>query len=101
LVADMIWFNLGRRRGQRVLKLLCRISLEPDSCVRRTEGFITKYGLRGVVGAKFIAGLSTIVPALAGATGVSALRFLFFDGLASLLYVGCFILVGVLFSQQL
>jgi len=101
LLADLIWFYLGRSRGQRVLNLLCRISLEPDTCVRRTENLFTRYGMRGVVLAKFVPGLSTLVPPLAGNAGVSTPRFLFFDGLSSLLYVGCFILAGALFSHQL
>jgi len=101
LLADLIWFYLGRYRGQRVLNLLCRISLEPDSCVRRTENLFTRYGMRGVVVAKFIPGLSTLAPPLAGNAGVSTSRFIIFDGLGSLLYGGCFILVGVLFSRQL
>src|SRR4030095_5147399 len=101
LLADVIWFYLGRRLGHRVLSLLCRISLEPDSCVRRTQDLFTRYGMRGVVVAKFIPGLSTLAPPLAGSSGVSAPRFFFFDGLGSVLYAGCFILVGVLFSHQL
>ena len=101
MAADMIWFYLGRRYGNRILRLLCRISLEPDTCVRRTEGVFTRYGMKGLVAAKFIPGLSTLAPPLAGSSGVSAPRFLFFDGLSSLLYVGCFILGGVLFSRQL
>ena len=101
VLADLIWFYLGRHRGHRVLSLLCRISLEPDSCVRRTQDLFTRYGMRGVVGAKFIPGLSTLAPPLAGSSGVSTPRFLFFDGLGSLLYGGCFIVVGVLFSHQL
>src|SRR5438128_11975468 len=101
VVADFIWFYLGRHYGNRVLNLLCRISLEPDSCVRRTQDVFTRYGMRGVVAAKFIPGLSTLAPPLAGSSGISASRFLFFDGLGSLLYGGCFILLGVLFSQQL
>ena len=101
VLADLIWFYLGRHGGHRVLRLLCRISLEPDSCVRRTQDLFTRYGMRGIVAAKFIPGLSTLVPPLAGNSGVSVPRFLFFDGLGSLLYAGCFILVGVLFSHQL
>jgi membrane protein DedA with SNARE-associated domain/rhodanese-related sulfurtransferase len=101
VMADLIWFYLGRYYGNRVLRLLCRISLEPDTCVRRTEGVFTRYGMKGVVVAKFIPGLSTLAPPLAGSSGVSAPRFLFFDALSSLLYAGCFILVGVLFSRQL
>jgi membrane protein DedA with SNARE-associated domain len=101
VLADLIWFYLGRHGGQRVLSLLCRISLEPDSCVRRTQDLFTRYGMRGVVGAKFIPGLSTLAPPLAGSSGVSTPRFLFFDGLGALLYGGSFILVGLLFSHQL
>src|SRR6266436_1411657 len=101
LLADLIWFYLGRYYGVRVLGLLCRISLEPDSCVRRTQDVFTKYGMKGVIAAKFIPGLSTLAPPLAGSSGVSAARFFSFDGAGSLLYVGAFILVGVLFSHQL
>ncbi len=101
LLADLTWFFLGRHYGNRVLGLLCRISLEPDSCVRRTQNLFTRYGMRGVVAAKFVPGLGNLAPPLAGNSGVSAPRFLFFDGLGSLLYGGGFILVGVLFSHQL
>jgi membrane protein DedA with SNARE-associated domain/rhodanese-related sulfurtransferase len=101
LLADLVWFYLGRYRGQRVLSLLCRISLEPDTCVRRTENLFTRYGMPGVVVAKFVPGLSTLAPPLAGYSGVSTSRFVLFDGLGSLLYGGCFILLGVLFSRQL
>ena len=101
LVADAIWFYLGRYRGQRVLNLLCRISLEPDSCVRRTENLFTRYGMRGVIAAKFVPGLSTLAPPLAGVSGVGAARFFFFDGIGSLLYGGGLILIGALFSHQL
>jgi membrane protein DedA with SNARE-associated domain/rhodanese-related sulfurtransferase len=101
LLADLIWFYLGRYYGNRVLGLLCRISLEPDTCVRRTQGVFTRYGVKGVVAAKFIPGLSTLAPPLAGSSGVSIFRFLLFDGGGSLLYVGTFMFVGFLFSHQL
>jgi membrane protein DedA with SNARE-associated domain/rhodanese-related sulfurtransferase len=101
LLADFIWFYLGRHYGNRLLGLLCRISLTPDTCVRRTQNIFTRYGMRGVVVAKFIPGLSTLAPPLAGSSGVGAHRFLFFDTMGSVLYVGTFLLVGVLFSHQL
>jgi membrane fusion protein (multidrug efflux system) len=101
LLADAFWFYLGRHRGGQVLGLLCRISLEPDSCVRRTQNMFTRYGLRGVLVAKFVPGLSTVVPPLAGMAGVSAGRFLLVDGLGSLLYGGCFIFLGYFFSNQI
>jgi membrane protein DedA with SNARE-associated domain/rhodanese-related sulfurtransferase len=101
LIADLFWFYLGRHRGHRVLGLLCRISLEPDSCVRRTQNMYTRYGLRGVVVAKFLPGLSTVVPPLAGMAGVKVSRFVLADGLGALLYGGCFILLGYVFSNQI
>jgi membrane protein DedA with SNARE-associated domain/rhodanese-related sulfurtransferase len=101
LLADAIWFYLGRHRGQQVLNFLCRVSLEPDSCVRRTQDLFTRYGMRGVIAAKFVPGLSTLAPPMAGNSGIPAARFFFFDSLGSLLYAGVFILVGMIFSRQL
>jgi membrane protein DedA with SNARE-associated domain/rhodanese-related sulfurtransferase len=101
LAADAFWFYLGRYRGNQVLALLCRIALEPDSCVRRTQNVFTKYGLRGVLVAKFLPGMSTVAPPLAGMSGVSAGRFLFVDGLGALLYGGCLLLLGYFFSNQI
>jgi membrane protein DedA with SNARE-associated domain/rhodanese-related sulfurtransferase len=100
LVADGFWFYLGRYRGNQVLALLCRISLEPDSCVRRTQNVFTKYGLRGVFVAKFLPGMSTVAPPLAGMSGHSAARFLSVDGAGSLLYGACLLGIGYLFSHQ-
>src|SRR5262245_12165688 len=56
LSADLIWFELGRYHGRAVLKLICRISLEPDYCVRRTEDAFERMGLWALVPAKFVPG---------------------------------------------
>jgi len=101
LLADTFWFYLGRYRGNQVLRLLCRISLEPDSCVRRTQNVFTKYGLRGVVLAKFIPGMSTVAPPVAGMAGVSAGRFLLVDSIGSLLYGGSALAFGYVFNRQI
>ncbi len=101
LLADLIWYYLGRRYGNSVLGVICRISLEPDTCVRRTQNLFTRFGMRGLVVAKFVPGLSTLAPPLAGSTGVTFHRFLFFDSLSGLLYGGCYVLLGVIFSRQL
>ena len=101
LIADFFWFYLGRYRGTRVLGLLCRLSLEPDSCVRKTVNLFTRYGWRGIIVAKFVPGMSTITPPLAGMSGVTAGRFFLFDGLGSLLYSGGFILLGYIFSNEI
>jgi membrane protein DedA with SNARE-associated domain/rhodanese-related sulfurtransferase len=101
LVADSTWFYLGRHQGNRLLGFLCRISLEPDSCVRRTENAFSRYGLRTLLVSKFVPGLNTVAAPLAGASKVSVRRFLLFDATGALLYAGCYILVGFLFRDQI
>jgi membrane protein DedA with SNARE-associated domain/rhodanese-related sulfurtransferase len=101
LVADALWFYLGRYRGNQVLRLLCRISLEPDSCVRRTQDVFTKYGLRAVLIAKFVPGISTVAPPLAGMHGIGVARFLFVDAVGSALYAGSLLACGFFFSRQI
>lgn len=101
LIADFIWFYLGRYRGTQVVSLLCRMSLEPDACVRKTVNVFTRYGWRGIIVAKFVPGMSTVTPPLAGMAGVRADQFLLVDGVASILYSGGFILLGYVFSNQI
>src|SRR5947207_1556011 len=98
LIADVSWFYLGRYRGNRVLGFLCRMSLEPDSCVRRAQNVFTRYGLPGITIAKFVPGMSTVAPPLAGMSGVHLARFLFADGLGSVCYGIIFICMGDFFS---
>jgi membrane protein DedA with SNARE-associated domain len=101
LVSDAGWYALGRRRGPRILHLLCRISLEPDSCVRETENLFARRGAVSLLLAKFIPGVSTVAPPLAGMIRMPLGRFLFFDGVGALLWAGVFTGLGVLFSAQL
>lgn len=101
LIPDAFWFYLGRYRGNQVLGFLCRVSLEPDSCVRRTQNVFTRYGLRGVVVAKFLPGMSTVAPPLAGMAGVPFGQFLLFDGFGALLYGSSLLCIGYLFSNQI
>jgi membrane protein DedA with SNARE-associated domain/rhodanese-related sulfurtransferase len=101
LVADSTWFYLGRHQGNRLLGLLCRISLEPDSCVRRTENAFSRYGLRTLLVSKFVPGLNTVAAPLAGASKVGAQRFLLFDATGSIIYASCYILLGYFFRNQI
>jgi membrane protein DedA with SNARE-associated domain/rhodanese-related sulfurtransferase len=101
LIGDQIWFELGRRRGRPVLNWLCRISLEPTSCVRRTEEFFTRHGMQSLLVAKFIPGLSTIAPPLAGIVGIGVRQYLFYNGVGTLLWAGSGIGLGYVFSNQL
>jgi membrane protein DedA with SNARE-associated domain len=101
LLGDVSWYEFGRRRGGRVLNLLCRISLEPDSCVRKTEGAFVRHGSRSLLIAKFVPGLNTMAPPLAGIIGMGLWRFLILDGLGAFLYIGSFVGLGYVFSNQL
>jgi len=101
LAADWIWYDLGRRRGRSVLDLLCRIALEPDSCVRRTEDFFIKHGPYSLMAAKFIPGLSTIAPPLAGIVGLSVPLFLLYDGLGAVIWAWSGLGIGYAFSDQI
>src|SRR6202158_5795180 len=101
LLADSIWYELGRVRGIKILQLLCKISLEPDSCVRRTEGVFAKQGARSLLVAKFVPGLSTVAPPLAGIFHMRARRFLLFDALGALFWASTFLGIGYLFSGQI
>lgn len=101
LLSDLTWYELGRRRGRKVLNFLCRVSLEPDSCVRMTENVFGRHGPRTLLVAKFLPGLSTAAPPMAGLFRMSLGRFLWFDGLGALLWAGSWSGLGYLFSQQL
>jgi len=101
LAADWIWFELGRRQGRRVLDVLCRIALEPDSCVRQTEDFFIKHGPHSLVAAKFIPGLSTIAPPLAGIVGLGVPLFLLYDGLGAVIWAWSGLGIGYVFSDQI
>jgi membrane protein DedA with SNARE-associated domain len=101
MLADFAWFEVGRWRGIRVLQFLCRVSLEPDYCVRRTENTLARHGAKTLVFAKFVPGVSAVTTPLAGANGLPLSRFLLFNGLGVLLWIGAFELLGYLFSDQL
>lgn len=101
LIADLVWFELGRRYGYRILKTLCRISLSPDSCVRDTEARFERWGLKSLLFAKFIPGFSTVAPPLAGAARQSRAAFLLYDGLGALLWAGSAVAAGRLFFRAI
>jgi len=101
LIADSIWFELGRRRGRRVLRMLCRVSLEPDSCVRQTENAFVKYGLRCLLVSKFIPGLNAVAAPLAGNSTRAYRRFLLYDAAGATLWCLAYLSLGWLFSEQL
>ena len=101
LTVDLGWYEVGRRRGAGVLARLCRLSLEPDSCVRRTQNVFARYGVRGMLVAKFVPGLTTVMPPLAGVFAVGRGRFAFYEVLGVLLWAGLWMGLGYAFSDAI
>ena len=95
----LVWFGAGRRWGSRVLRLVCRVSLEPDTCVQRTENAFTRYGARALVIAPFIPGLTTLAPPLAGMSGMPLRRFVVLDLVGDFLWVTTFVGIGWLAGE--
>lgn len=101
MVADALWYRLGSKYGTRVLSLLCRISFEPDTCVRMAEQFYRRHGLRALMMSKFIPGLGTVAPPLAGAFRLGLKRFLLYDSIGAILWVLVSVAIGYALSDQL
>jgi len=101
LMADSLWYQIGRWHGPRVLRLLCRISLEPDSCARRSEVALRRYGAKAFVLAKFVPGFNVSAPLLATVSGMSSLRFVILDSVASFFWAGGYMTLGYVLSGQL
>jgi membrane protein DedA with SNARE-associated domain/rhodanese-related sulfurtransferase len=101
VLADSLWYWVGRKYGIRVLKTLCRVSLEPDSCVSETQGRFERWGVNSLLIAKFVPGLATIAPPLAGAMRIGWARFVALSTVAAMLWVGAGLLAGMLFKTQI
>ncbi len=92
IMSDGIWFEIARQRGSSVLSWICRISLEPDSCVRRSQVSFGRNGPRVLLVAKFIPGLNAMAAPLSGITRMGWRRFVLFDALGALLWSGAFMI---------
>ena len=101
LTTDLVWYELGRRRGAVVLSTLCRLSLEPDSCLRRAEDTFVRHGVRGMLIAKFVPGLTTVMPPLAGVFAVGRVRFVLYDLAGLLLWAGTWLTLGYVFADAI
>jgi membrane protein DedA with SNARE-associated domain/rhodanese-related sulfurtransferase len=100
-LGDWLWYELGRNQGSSVLRLLCRISLEPDSCVRRSEDAFGRHTTSALISSKFVPGLGRLAAPVAGLSGMPRDRFLLVNGLGSLLWTVCFALVGYIPARKL
>jgi len=100
-LGSLPWFWAGRRYGYRVLKLMCRISLSPDSCVRQTENLFQRYGVAALVVAKFVPGLARVGPPLAGTFRFGVPGFLLFYGAGNALWAGAGLLAGLVLHDEI
>lgn len=101
LLADHGWFLLGRRFGRRLLSTVCRVSLSPDTCVRKTDDLMARHGAPLLLVAKFIPGVSAVTVPTAAAMGLPYRRFIVYDALGCLLWSGVYVGAGVIFSREI
>jgi membrane protein DedA with SNARE-associated domain len=101
LLSDTVWFALGRHYGSRVLRILCRLTLEPAANVRRAEGFLRRYGARSLLFSKFVPGMNRTVLPLTGTARIGLPKFLLFDFFGALLWASVYAGIGYLFSDAL
>lgn len=100
-LGSLPWFWAGRRYGWRVLKLVCRISLSPDNCVRQTQNVFERHGAAALLVAKFVPGLARVAPPLAGTFRVGAASFLLYYGAGNALWASLGLILGLIFHAQI
>jgi len=101
LIADSTWFFIGRRYGHHVLRLLCKLSLEPAICVRRTQNSFGRRRALTVMIAKFVPGLATMAPPVAGLNGMTFSSFFLFDAIGAFAWLGVLLAAGRFFGDLL
>jgi membrane protein DedA with SNARE-associated domain/rhodanese-related sulfurtransferase len=99
LLADLAWYWAGRRYGRRILSLLCRISLAPDSCVRQTENLFSRVGSWSLVFARYVPAFNNLAVAMAAILRLPLAFFLLLNLLGGFLYYGLVVLLGAFFHR--
>jgi membrane protein DedA with SNARE-associated domain len=100
LLGDLPWYFAGRRYGHRVLRTVCRIAVEPDSCVKQTETIFERWGASSLLVSKYIPGFATVAPPLAGAMRLGLRPFLLFSAAGALLWAAAPVLIGAVFHAE-
>jgi membrane protein DedA with SNARE-associated domain len=101
VLADWVWYEAGRRRGNKVLHFIHRFTRDPDAHDRRAKETFARYGTPILVVAKFVPGLDAVAPPLAGTSGTSRLHFLALDAVGAGLYVCVYTGLGHVFRHDL
>jgi membrane protein DedA with SNARE-associated domain/rhodanese-related sulfurtransferase len=101
LAGDTLMFVIGRYTGWWLLGILCRISLNPESCILRSADSFYRRGRKLLVIAKFIPGINTMAPPLAGCMNMRLVQFIRLDLAGAALYIAAYFIVGFAFSGAL
>lgn len=101
LLADVVWYEAGRRWGDHILHFIYGLALDPDAAARRSKETFVRHGPRTLMLAKFVLGLDAATPSLAGLSGISRLRFVAFDAVGAALWSGAYAGLGYAFGKDL
>ena len=99
LIADLAWYAAGKRLGSRVLRAMCKLTLEPDSCVSGAEGVFMRFGTRVLLVAKFVPGLGAVTTAMSGVVGAALVGFVAYDVMGAMLWAGAAVMIGATFHN--
>jgi membrane protein DedA with SNARE-associated domain/rhodanese-related sulfurtransferase len=97
ILADLLWYAAGKRFGAALLRQMCKLSLSPDSCVGLTRRIYARWGAPSLIISKYIPGFAAVATTLAGETGTSLRRFLFYDAIGAALWAGGAVALGAVF----
>jgi membrane protein DedA with SNARE-associated domain len=100
-LSNALWYEAGRYRGSSVLTALCRITFEPDVCVRKTKDTFTRHGAGSLLLSKFVPGLNAIAAPVAGVIRMPRNRFLLLNAIGAAVWASVFILLGYFLRSEL
>jgi membrane protein DedA with SNARE-associated domain/rhodanese-related sulfurtransferase len=100
VIADSIWYAIGLARGGKVLNLMCRLSWRPDTCVSKTKSFFSRHGTKTLLFSKFVPGLNTLAPPLAGITLVPFRQFVLYDATGAMFWAVLPLAAGAYLSES-
>ncbi|MFB9128003.1 hypothetical protein E2553_01630 [Paraburkholderia dipogonis] len=101
VLGDLVWFQGGKRYGESTLHMVCKLSLSRETCVRKTERFFGRWGVRVLIVARFLPGLSLVAVPLCGAMAVRLRSFILYDCAGVALWASAGSTVGALFASQI
>ncbi|HEY6126086.1 MAG TPA: rhodanese-like domain-containing protein [Steroidobacteraceae bacterium] len=99
VLADVLWYACGRRYGPAMLRLMCKVSISPDSCVGATRRVYARWGPESLIFAKYVPGLAAVATTLAGESRLSVTRFIILDGIGAALWAAGAVALGAIFHD--